>query len=92
MPRSLKIAPDYISLTKSALVRNRFARQQDLAEDVGLARSTVSNFLNGKPVDYLNFYEISERLGLDWQKIADFQSDDVPIDQGTESQIEGRFR
>ncbi|MGB3404356.1 MAG: AAA-like domain-containing protein [Microcoleaceae cyanobacterium] len=88
MPRSLKIAPDYISLTKSALLRNSFARQQDLAEDVGLARSTVSNFLNGKPVDYLNFYEISERLGLDWQKIADFQSDDVPIHQPTESQSE----
>jgi transcriptional regulator with XRE-family HTH domain len=88
MPRSLKIAPDYISLTKSALVRNRFARQQDLAEDVGLARSTVSNFLNGKPVDYLNFYEISERLGLDWQKIADFQPEYPPTDPPTESPSE----
>lgn len=84
MPRSLKIAPDYISLTKSALVRNRFARQQDLAEDVGLARSTISNFLNGKPVDYLNFYEISERLGLDWQKIADFQAEEIQTDQPPE--------
>ncbi len=78
--RSLKIAPNYISLTKSALQRNRFARQQDLAEDVGLARSTVSNFLNGKPVNYLNFYEISERLGLDWQTIADFSHQNEPID------------
>jgi transcriptional regulator with XRE-family HTH domain len=88
MPRSLKIAPDYISLTKSALLRNSFARQQDLAEEVGLARSTISNFLNGKPVDYLNFYEISERLGLDWQKIADFQPNEPPIDQPISEQDE----
>ena len=37
---------------------------------------TVSNYLNGKPVDYLNFVEISEKLGLDWQAIA--LIDDTP--------------
>ncbi len=74
MSRSLKVSPQYIQQVKSALKRNGFARQIDLAEDLQLARSTVWHFLNGRPVDYLNFYEISEKLGQDWQKIADWNS------------------
>ncbi|NEN93669.1 MAG: hypothetical protein F6K48_34280, partial [Okeania sp. SIO3H1] len=38
--------------------------------ELGIARSTVSNFLNGKPVDFLNFTEICKQLGLDWQGIT----------------------
>lgn len=68
--RSLRVHPDYIKPVKSALKRNGFARQKDLAEELGLSLATVSNFLNGKPVDYLNFLEICRRLGLDWNAIA----------------------
>ncbi|MEC4817858.1 MAG: NACHT domain-containing NTPase [Scytonema sp. PMC 1069.18] len=53
-----------------ALRRNGYARQRDLAEDLRLTRTTVSNFLNGKPIDYLNFLEICGKLGLDYQKVA----------------------
>jgi len=74
MSRSLKVAPHYIDKVKSALQRNRFPRQRDLAEELQLSLATVSNFLNGKPVDYLNFYEICQKLGLDLQEIADFDS------------------
>jgi transcriptional regulator with XRE-family HTH domain len=74
MSRSLKVAPQYIEQAKSAVKRNGFARQIDLAEDLQLSRATVWNFLNGRPVDYLNFYEICQKLGLDLQKIADFDS------------------
>ena len=35
-----------------------------------MALSTVSRFLNGKPVDYAVFLEICERINLDWQQIA----------------------
>jgi DNA-binding Xre family transcriptional regulator len=41
-----------------------------LAEDVGCSLATASNFLNGKPVDFTNFIEICDRLGLDWKDIA----------------------
>lgn len=70
MARSLRVAPEYIQKVKSALQRNRYPSQQAIAEDVGVSLSTVKNFLNGKPVDYLNFVELSEKLGLDWQAIA----------------------
>ena len=70
MSRSLRVAPKYIEKVKSALKRNSFPSQKAFATEVGMSRATASKFLNGKPVDYLNFVEISEKLGLDWQAIA----------------------
>ena len=70
MPRSLKVSPEYITQVKSALQRNSYPSQQALATETGYSLSTVKNFLNGKPVDYLNFVEISKKLGEDWQAIA----------------------
>jgi DNA-binding Xre family transcriptional regulator/tetratricopeptide (TPR) repeat protein len=75
MPRSLKVAPQYIEQAKSALQRNRIARQQDLAEELGISRDTVSRFFNGKLVGYLNFLELCRKLGLDLDKIAEFEID-----------------
>jgi transcriptional regulator with XRE-family HTH domain len=70
MSRSLKVSPHYIKQVKVAVKRHGFARQTDLAKDLQLSRSTVSNFLNGRPVDFLNFYEICHRLDLDLATIA----------------------
>ncbi|MGE5658367.1 MAG: helix-turn-helix domain-containing protein [Actinomycetota bacterium] len=70
MSRSLKVAPEYISKVKQALQLNAFPNQKALATELGIAKSTLSNFLNGQPVDYINFVEISEKLGLNWQQIA----------------------
>lgn len=70
MPRSLRVAPEYIDKVKLALQRNGFPRQQDLAEALGLSRDTVNKFVNGKPVEYLNFREFCLKLALDWQEIA----------------------
>lgn len=69
-PRSLKVAPKYLEKVKFAVKHNSFPSQKALALDLGIARSTVSNFLNGKPVDFLNFTEICEKLCIDWQAIA----------------------
>jgi hypothetical protein len=55
MARSLRVAPEYIHIVKSALQRNGYPSQQVLAENVGVSLSTVKNFLNGKPIDYQNF-------------------------------------
>jgi transcriptional regulator with XRE-family HTH domain len=75
MPRSLSVRQEYLTLVKSSLLRNGFPSQKILAEDLGLAQSTVSHFLNGKPVDFINFIEISNRLGKEWRDLADFAED-----------------
>lgn len=71
MPRSLRVHKDYIKKVKAAVHRNGYPTQRHLAEDLPLALATVGNFLNGRPVDHLNFVEICSKLGLDWQEIAD---------------------
>ena len=70
MARSLRVAPEYIEKVKSAPQRNGYPSQQSLATDIGFSLSTVKSFLTGKPVDYLNFVELSKKLGLDWQDIV----------------------
>ncbi|MCF2144871.1 AAA-like domain-containing protein [Desmonostoc muscorum LEGE 12446] len=47
-----------------------FFSQQDFAEDLGIAASTVSNFVNLKPVDRRYFIQICEKLSLDWRDFA----------------------
>jgi AAA-like domain len=72
MPRSLRVQQDYINTVKLALSRNGYPSQRSLAEDVGFALATVSNFLTGKPVDYKTFEELCLRLALDWREISTF--------------------
>lgn len=71
MGRSLHVAVEYIQQVKSALHRNGYPSQKAFATEMGLSLSTIKNFLSAKPIDYLNFVEISEKLGLNWQEIAD---------------------
>lgn len=71
MPRSIKIQGKYIKKVKTAVQRQGYARQKDLAEELGLSLATVSHFLNGKPIDVLNFQEICQRLELDEKEIVD---------------------
>lgn len=70
MGRSLKVSPGCIEQVKSAVGRNGFPSQRALAEELVISLSTVKSFLRGNPVDYLNFVEISERLGYEWKAIA----------------------
>ncbi|MBI4781429.1 MAG: hypothetical protein HY785_08885 [Oscillatoriophycideae cyanobacterium NC_groundwater_1537_Pr4_S-0.65um_50_18] len=70
MPRSLKVNQDFIGAVKLALKRNGWISQRALSEDLGLALSTVSNFLNGKPIDRAIFEEICSKLSLNWKDIA----------------------
>ena len=71
MARSLRVTPGCIEKVKLAVKRNSFPSVNALAIHIGFSRSTVSSYLNGKPVDYLNFVELSECLGMAWQAIAD---------------------
>ncbi|MDF5722227.1 MAG: AAA-like domain-containing protein [Rhizonema sp. PD37] len=70
MPRSLKVSQEYIVKVKAAVQRQGYPRQKDLAEHLGMSRDTVRKFLNGFPVDNLNFLEICDRLEQDWKVIA----------------------
>ncbi len=74
MSRSLRVSLTNIKRVKQSLKRMGFARQKDLAEHLQLSLSTVSNYLNGRPVDFLNFLEISEALGLDWRDLKEDES------------------
>ena len=75
MSRSLKIRRGCIGLVKRALPIQGYPRQTDLAEGLGISSTTVSNFLNAKPVDQSNFLDLCERLGFEVSDVADF--DDV---------------
>ncbi|GET43811.1 hypothetical protein MiSe_86370 [Microseira wollei NIES-4236] len=70
MSRSLRVAPGCIPQVRLALRLLGFPSQHALAFDLGISRSTVVNFFTGKPIAFLNFVEISARLGLNWQEIA----------------------
>lgn len=74
MPRSVKVGKEFIDQVKAAVQRQGYPRQKDLAEELEISLATVSNFLNGKPIDCLNFQEICDRLGQDWKAIADHNS------------------
>lgn len=73
MARSAKVRTEFIPTVKDALIRNGFFRQIDLAERLELSQSTIHSFLNGKPVDYLNFLEICKILGFEILDIADLE-------------------
>ncbi len=65
---SLKASSQGIEAAKKALNR-RGLTQKALVEDLGISRSTISKFFNGKNVDRYVFEEICERLNLNWEDI-----------------------
>ena len=94
MPRSLRVSEEYIGKVKLAIRRNGFASQKALAEDVGLALATVSNFLTGKAVDRATFEELCQKLSLDWQEIADlnFDTADNKLGKNTQKGSNGKLQ
>ncbi|MBD2005806.1 MULTISPECIES: tetratricopeptide repeat protein [Cyanophyceae] len=74
MARSLQVSPQYIEKVKLTLKRNGYPSQKKFAEHINPSLSTVKNFLKGEPVDFENFVEICEKLGLDWKQISNLDS------------------
>jgi AAA-like domain len=91
MPRSLRVRPDCISKVKLALSRNGFPSQRSLAEDVGFALATVSNFLTGKPVDYTTFEELCRKLGLNWREISTVEVEIAMVQREEAPKLPGRM-
>jgi WD40 repeat protein len=71
--------------TVKAAVRARFHTQRELSEELKLALATVSNFLNGKPVDRAIFEEICTKLSLHWKEIA------APLEESPLPPVEPMF-
>lgn len=88
MPRSLKLRQSCISDIKLSLLRNGFPSQRLLAEQLEIAQSTVSHFLNGKPVDFVNFVELCQALGRDWRDLADLEAE--PPAEQTQPKLNGQ--
>ena len=74
MPRGIRVNTDCIPLVKQRMLQKGFARQVDLAERIGRSQTVINFFLNGRTVEYLNFYELCEVLGFEVQEIADFEA------------------
>lgn len=73
--RSLQVRPDMIEQVKLAVRTGRVGSQRVLAEMANVSLATVSNFLNGKPVDSQNFINICQKLALNWQELVNLYSD-----------------
>jgi transcriptional regulator with XRE-family HTH domain len=89
---SLKVAPKYINKVKQAYKR-RFPSLQRLAEDLGISRSTLSEFVNGKSISYSYFEEICQKLGLELEEIADFETHECESSEASDrlDSLEGRL-
>lgn len=61
--RSWRVRDDCIEIVKNTAIKA--GRQEDLAERMGISRSTLSKYLNGRAVDIAQFREISFFLGFD---------------------------
>ena len=65
---SLKASSQGIEAAKKALLRNGLT-QKALGEALGISRSTISKFFNGKTVERYVFEGICDRLHLNWEEI-----------------------
>lgn len=71
---SLSATPVGIQLAKQALVKAGWT-QKTLSTIVDCSRQPITNFFKGEPIAQAIFVRICDRLGLDWQDIANFSTD-----------------
>lgn len=75
--KSFQVREDYIEKVKEALQRTDFPDnpenmrygQAAVVEKLGIARSTVSNYFRGIPVNVENFKGICNCIGVDWEEV-----------------------
>lgn len=79
MSRTLRVQQHCLKQVKLALKSQGFPSQRSLAQHCGFAITTISNFLNGKFLEYTTFTEICDRLSLNWQEIAALNFEIAPI-------------
>ncbi|MGB7440264.1 MAG: helix-turn-helix domain-containing protein [Coleofasciculaceae cyanobacterium] len=69
MERSLKLSAQGKQEANTAL--KKFDSKANLAAQLGISRTTVTNFFAGRPVRCDRFHQICKKLKLEWQEIAD---------------------
>jgi AAA-like domain len=67
---SLCVQREWIERVKTSVTRAGYPSQRVFADDIGLSRDTVSRFLQGRPVHFINAEEICEALSLDWKVVT----------------------
>ncbi|MBW4549857.1 MAG: NACHT domain-containing NTPase [Aphanocapsa sp. GSE-SYN-MK-11-07L] len=67
---SLKASLDGVQIAKQALTRAGWT-QKDLSALIGCSRQPITNFFKGAAIAQSLFIQICDRLGLNWQEIAD---------------------
>lgn len=78
--RSLQLSAQGIQKADKAL--QKFAGKRDLAANLGMSPTTVTNFFAGRPVKRREFHEICKKLKLNWQEVADLP----PINESESSE------
>jgi predicted NACHT family NTPase len=68
---SLKASEQGLEFAKQSLSRARWT-QKELSVLVGCSRQPITNFFQGKVIAQSIFVKICDRLGLNWQEVADF--------------------
>ena len=81
--RSLKVLEKHFKKTENAFITLGLT-QNALAQRLNISRSTVSNFLRGKPIYKENFVKICETLKLDWQEITGLKAKKLIESKDTE--------
>lgn len=67
---SLTASPQTIHMISQALTRTGWTKEE-LRKQVGCSRQPITNFFQGKAIAQSIFIQICDRLGLNWQEIAD---------------------
>ncbi|EKU96564.1 putative transcriptional regulator [Leptolyngbya sp. PCC 7375] len=69
IPRSLHVSPLKMKIVASAFVRKNLT-QEEAAKKLEISRSTLSNYLSGKPVLRSNFSKICNFFNLDPETVS----------------------
>src|SRR4028119_1938761 len=63
--RSLRLSPTQVKNADNALAK--FGSKSDLAAELKMSRTTISNFFKGRPVERKEFHRICKKLKLKWE-------------------------
>jgi DNA-binding Xre family transcriptional regulator len=79
--RSLQVSAQ--GRQKADIALQKFTSKRDLAANLGMSPTTVTNFFAGRPVKRREFHEICKKLKLNWQEVADLpqQDESEPVEK-----------
>ncbi|WP_373526195.1 NB-ARC domain-containing protein [Nostoc sp.] len=82
---TVKASIQGIKIAENALLRLNYGTKTEFVDAKRLARSSVTNFFNLKPIQLHTFKNICENLKLDYQKIIDLSDDGLETENTSPS-------